>query len=384
MKIGVLIDALHSGGVEKIAIRQVEALNKIGQEASLLVLKRTNVENYPYLDTLKTIHVVYLDDRLPRLFKLTFKFPFFSFFSLYHLTYSLFIPWVIKSSDASVFISHGTYTTFSAININKIKKLPYFVVIWDPISYIIKKVYTKGLVSNLKFILNPLATILDKLIVRNSAGVIVGGKPHIPYLKSLGAKKIFISYPGVDPAPTLNENRENTILAVTSWNSGKQPEYNLKILEKIPEAKMIFAGSWHPGALQAKFSEAVKKYNLEKRVEITGPLSEVDLNMFYGRCRVLLQTNDDRGFGMPALEAASQGCPFVIPQGQGVGELFTDGEDGFFTKERDTDAIVEKLNIVLKNHDLANKMGENGWKKVIEKYSWKKHAELLVGFIQGR
>ena len=43
MKIGVLIDRLNFGGVEKIAIEEVAALRKINEDAHLLILRRKAV-----------------------------------------------------------------------------------------------------------------------------------------------------------------------------------------------------------------------------------------------------------------------------------------------------------------------------------------------------
>lgn len=380
-KIGILIDALHFGGVEKIAIRQVDALNKIGQEAELVILKRTDITDHPFSTSFQNVPLVFLDDRLPRLLKLNFKFPFFSFFSLYHLSYPLLLPWVIKKEEYRVIISHGTYTTFTAFTLKLIKKIPFFVLIWDPMEYILKKAYPRGVIRQLNFILLPLARLLDRLIISRAALIIVGGKSHIPYLKSLGAKKIKIIYPGVDAAPIFPSRRKNYILAVTSWNSGKRPEYNLEILEKLPQVSMTMAGNWHPRALQAQFKKLIKNKNLEERVKVTGPIEEKELKQFYSEARVFLQTNDDRGFGMPALEAAAHGCPFVIPMGQGVGELFKDGEDGFFTRERDTKTIISKIQLLLKDPREAERMGESGWQKVVNNYTWQKHAQKLATYL---
>ena len=127
------------------------------------------------------------------------------------------------------------------------------------------------------------------------------------------------------------------------------------------------------------FRKKVVARNLESRVTITGSLNELELKRLYASARVFVQTNDDRGFGMPALEAASQGCPFVIPDGQGVGELFTDGREGFFTKERGTEELVEKLTWLLNDKKKATTMGRHGWEKVINNYSWEKHALTLIG-----
>jgi len=137
MRIGILIDRLNVGGVEKIAIEEVKALKELNVDATLLVLSRKSVVKDAFKDLLSDIPIVYLDDRLPRIFKFSFKIPFFYFFSFFHLSYPFLIPFVVKKREFDFIISHNTYTSFTAITLSKFNKIPYGVYIWDPISYIL-------------------------------------------------------------------------------------------------------------------------------------------------------------------------------------------------------------------------------------------------------
>ena len=372
-----MIDELHTGGIEKIAIQQVGALKRIGKKAGLIVLRRVKIEAYPYAEFLKNTPVIYLDDRLPRWFKFSFKIPFFSYLSLFHLTYPLFLPWVVGKKEFTVLVSHGTYTTFTALTLKFFKGIPFFVFIWDPIYYILKKAYVFGPIRIFFFVLLPLARFFDRLIVTFSNGVFVAGSPHLNYLKSVGASRIIKLYPGVEPIDKLPDKKEKFILSVTGWTQAKKPDYNLELIRALPSSHLIMAGSWYPKNSEEDFRQKVKDERLTDRVEITGALEENKLRRLYQEALVLLQTNDDRGFGLPALEAAAHGCTFIIPQGQGVGELFEDKVDGFFTKERDTKVILEKLKLLIGDPKLARRMGESAWTKVANSYSWEKHAQKL-------
>jgi glycosyltransferase involved in cell wall biosynthesis len=118
-----------------------------------------------------------------------------------------------------------------------------------------------------------------------------------------------------------------------------------------------------------------------KNITVLGEVSERQLNTLYSTALVLLQTNDDRGFGMPALEAAGHGTTFIIPQGQGVCALFKHKKDGFYTKEQDTKMINTYLATLLKNPQQAARMGRHAWEIVQADYSWEKHAKLLRALI---
>jgi len=96
---------------------------------------------------------------------------------------------------------------------------------------------------------------------------------------------------------------------------------------------------------------------------------ERDLQKYYAEATVLLQTNDDKGFGMPALEAAGNGTTFIIPEGQGVCSLFQNGIDGYFTKEKETETIVQHLHFLLANRNESENMGRHALETVRNSYS---------------
>lgn len=378
-RIGVLIDRLWLGGVEKIAAEEVRNLNKIDVEAKLVILKREKEKEKDFQEFLRGIPVVYLDDRLPTILKFSFKFPFFSFFSLFHLTYPLLIPWVIKENEFDIFYAHGSYVTFSAIGIKIFKKISFVSVVWDPIAYIIEKAYPSGPIKWFSRILIPLARFFDYLVITQSSKVMLGGLAHKRFLDSIksASEKFFINPPSVYPATTLPEKRGDFLLTVTAWKEGKKPEYNLELAKQLREVKIVMAGSWYPDDLERKFKEKITEQNLSDQVIVTGKLSEKELNKLYLKARLFFQTQDDRGFGLSALEAAAQGCPFIIPKGQGVGELFKDKEDGFFVGERDTDSFLKLINQLLKDEKLAYRLGKNAYRKVVKEYSWEKHVQKM-------
>jgi glycosyltransferase involved in cell wall biosynthesis len=382
MKIGVLIDRLNIGGVEKIAIEQVHALRAIGEEAYLVVLRRKAVVNEVFPDLLKDLPIIYLDDRLPKFLKFSFQLPLFHFFSSFHLSYPVFIPFVVKKKEFEYFIVHGTYTSLSAISIKVMKKIKFSSFIWDPASYIIDRVYrnsTSGIVAK---ILKSTATLLDKFLINQMDVVLVGGDAHNAFIHQVNpTKKIEIIYPSVHPIKKILPKNEYVLL-VTAWKRGKHPEYVLDIVEQIPSIKIKMVGKWIDPQYKLEFESKIKKKGFSSQIEIVGEVSETELADYYSRARVVLQTNDDRGFGLPALEAAGNGTTYIIPQGQGVCELFKEGQDGYYTKEKDTKSIVLLLNTLLSDKELASRLGRSGWKKVNENYSWERHAQLLQKIIK--
>lgn len=382
MKIGILIDRMNVGGVEKVALEEVAALQALNHDATLIVLRRKGVVNDAFPELRKNIPIVYLDDRLPRLLRLSASFPIFHFFSLFHLTYPWLIPWVIRSKEFDYLISHGTYTTFTAITIKKIRHIPYSTYIWDPIGYILQRVYKDRLPRLAFILLLAIARRLDITVIKNANTVLVGGSAHNKYIKTLvPSVRICAIPPSVHIPPKSQGKKQDYLLMVTAWKRGKHPEYIVDLIAKLPQINIKLVGRWIEEDYRKEFEELLKKHHVDKKVDIVGGVSEQELTKYYREALVFLQINDDRGFGMPALEAAANGTAFIIPRGQGVCALFKDGVDGFYTKERDTKIITSHLSNLLEDRTMAIEMGRHASELVRQNYSWRRHGEQLEEMI---
>jgi glycosyltransferase involved in cell wall biosynthesis len=104
-------------------------------------------------------------------------------------------------------------------------------------------------------------------------------------------------------------------------------------------------------------------------VKVLGPLDEKAIVEWCSRALVHVHPNKE-AFGMQALEAASCGCPIVIPEGSGVTELFTDGVHGYFPKDKDVDSFVECIDKIITNPERARRMGLEAWKVRRETLGW--------------
>ena len=381
MKIGILVDSLKVGGVEKIAINQVKYLREIGEDAYLLVLRKENnpaeKENVFEL-TDGEIPIEVLDDRFPKFLKFSFKFPTFAFFSFHHISYALLLPFFIKRKEYDYIVSHGSYTSFSAFTIRLVKGIYYSIFFWDPVYYILNRVYGAEISSLLLKFLSFLGTIVDRYLVRSADYVLVGSEEHNKYFRKIYPDiKIKLILPGIKLG-TPTSNKKDYILALTAWKAGKHPEYMIELAKQLVGVNFKIAGKWLDAKLREDFENLVATASMIERFDILGYVPEHALQPLYTEATVLLTTNLEKGFGIPVLEAAACGTTFISPEGSGVCCLFENGVDGFFTKERDTKEIVEKLQLLITNRDLAVKMGLSAFNKVKNGYTWQAHARKLV------
>src|SRR5438552_1455819 len=168
--IAVMIDRLVLGGVEKTAIEEVRALREVGVDATLLVLKRDESIPAAVREWLSGVPVEYLDERLPRFLRTSWRVPGFYFFSIFHGLYALLLPTRIQPREWDVILSHNSYTTFTAWTLSRLRGIPYCMFVWDPIASVLVRAYPKGGIRFLQPLLLPLGRAVDRVLARGADG----------------------------------------------------------------------------------------------------------------------------------------------------------------------------------------------------------------------
>jgi glycogen synthase len=82
-------------------------------------------------------------------------------------------------------------------------------------------------------------------------------------------------------------------------------------------------------------------------------------------------------FGIVFLEAWMYGVPVVGALAGGVPDIIADGEDGFLVRFGDVAALVERIEMLLRDRTLAERMGEHGRRKVLDTMTFKRKYALL-------
>lgn len=119
-----------------------------------------------------------------------------------------------------------------------------------------------------------------------------------------------------------------------------------------------------------------KKFNVENRVKILGPVSEADKDWYYRNCSAFMFPSIAEGFGLPVIEALHYGKPTFISQHTSLPEI---GKDYCFYFDYDFDP--EKMRVELRNGmDQFNQRDINLQIEYAHSYSWdnaaRKYCEI--------
>lgn len=100
-------------------------------------------------------------------------------------------------------------------------------------------------------------------------------------------------------------------------------------------------------------------------------------------CSVLTMASKADSFGIVYLEAWAYKKPVIGAYAGGVPGVIDDGENGFLVPFGDVHMLSEYLMLLLNNESLAIELGENGYQRVVNEFTWNKRYRALQQIYEG-
>ena len=172
--------------------------------------------------------------------------------------------------------------------------------------------------------------------------------------------------------------RPTNILFVGRLTEKKGVSYLIKAMPALvlryPGIHLTVVGS---GELAGKLEIEVDDLGINGNVTFIGAVPNNALPSFYRHHSIFIGPSieadggDTEGFGLTFVEAAMSGCLLIGTDVGGIKDIIIDGVTGFLVKQRNSDAITEKVIYALENRSLVRKMVQKGSERCKEKYDWK-------------
>lgn len=123
-----------------------------------------------------------------------------------------------------------------------------------------------------------------------------------------------------------------------------------------------------------------QELGVSERLHLLGHVSPEDLPRWYNACDVFVMANreingDTEGFGMVFLEAAACAKPAIAGAAGGTGAAVLEGVTGYRVDCTDLAALVDALSSVLRDAELATRLGQAGLARALDEFSWDSVAE---------
>ncbi len=113
-----------------------------------------------------------------------------------------------------------------------------------------------------------------------------------------------------------------------------------------------------------------------KNVKFFGFIDNDDLIKLYYRADICVVPSIwDEPLGLVVLEAMATKTPVVVTRKGGIPLAVKDGINGLFVRPRNAKEIAEKVNVLLANDELRQKMGKRARRTILERFTWDKIAQ---------
>lgn len=145
-----------------------------------------------------------------------------------------------------------------------------------------------------------------------------------------------------------------------------------QLLRVQPDLGLILVGSIND---MAKLNKAWVEKNNYQNVVFTGFVSDEKLAWLYQHTAAYVFPSLMEGFGLPGLEAMTQGAPVVSSDATCLPEIY--GEAAHYFDPKSVDDMANKISDVLNDEALRAKLVKNGFGR-IKKYSWAKTAQQTL------
>lgn len=145
------------------------------------------------------------------------------------------------------------------------------------------------------------------------------------------------------------------------------------VASRQPDVKLIIVGS---GPLEKNLKTKVKNLKLENKVLFLGSVSNDEVPNYLATADVFVRPSLAEGLGNSFLEAMAAGVPIVGTPVGGIPDFLIDPSagsgqaTGLFCEVKNPASIAQKINQILDDEILRQKIIANGKKLVQEKYDW--------------
>ena len=156
----------------------------------------------------------------------------------------------------------------------------------------------------------------------------------------------------------------------------------MRLVNKKFNAHLLVGGD---GPQRQDLDHLVSNKDLENEVTFLGHIPWRRTNFYYTSADIYLQPSIidkdgvTEGLGVTILEAMACGTPCIGSKVGGIPDLIRDGINGFLVNPAQPEQLAEKINILLGDKELREKMGAEGRRFVEENYSWNAKAGELMG-----
>jgi glycosyltransferase involved in cell wall biosynthesis len=188
---------------------------------------------------------------------------------------------------------------------------------------------------------------------------------------------------GVDPdlfkpLPSVSRIPGRLITTASADVALKGLSYLLEAVAKLRterDVTLTIIGKPKPG----KSMDLIDKLGLAPHIQFVSGVSDERIVELYAEAEMAVVPSLYEGFSLPAIEAMCTGICLVATDGGALPEVTgTDGDTVLQCPAGDAEALASTIRRGLDDPELRARVGLNGRNRVVERWTWRKCAEMTV------
>ena len=137
-----------------------------------------------------------------------------------------------------------------------------------------------------------------------------------------------------------------------------------QVRREVPAAVLLIVGD---GDQRGGLEDLAQSLKVEDAVTFAGWVPQA-FNLMPA-CDLIVMPSRWEGFGLVALEVMSAARPLIASRVSALPEIVVDGETGLLTQPDDPAELAKAITSVLTDHDLAVKLGQAGYRRLVDSFS---------------
>lgn len=158
-----------------------------------------------------------------------------------------------------------------------------------------------------------------------------------------------------------------------------------KVRSVLPDVLYVMVGD---GPDRERLQSLIERYDVAENVFMTGKVAWDELPAWHNVADVFVTPSRDappsvEGFGIVFLEANACGKPVIGARTGGIPDAIVDGTTGRLVEADNPEQLSDVIQELLIDREAANRLGEQGRKRVLESCTWDHVHDTLSAAMRG-
>ncbi|MFA5022554.1 MAG: glycosyltransferase family 4 protein [Patescibacteria group bacterium] len=152
----------------------------------------------------------------------------------------------------------------------------------------------------------------------------------------------------------------------------------IKAVKDLP-VKVLIIGS---GSWEVKLKSLAQEIGVRDKILFLGYIEQKNLPQYLKISDIFVRPSRSEGLGSAFLEAMAAGLPVIGTKVGGIPDFLQDGQNGLFCEVNNPSDLCGKVQLLLSDENLRQKLITNGLNLVLQQYDWKKIAQDMKEIFQ--